>query len=100
MTEGGSDQEIERTDGPTGGRYQLSIDGHVAEMTFSRSSAKLIIIDHTGVPEALRGQGIGERLVARAVADARSGGFKIFPLCTFAAAQFRRHEDFRDVLSR
>ena len=69
-------------------------------MTFSRGSAKLIIIDHTGVPPALRGQGIGERLVARAVADARSEGFKIVPLCTFTAAQFRRNGDFRDVLSR
>lgn len=100
MSDTGQDASIERKDGPTGGQYTLRIDGEVAEMTFSRASAKLIIIDHTGVPESLRGQGIGERLVARAVADARSEGFKIVPLCTFAAAQFRRHEDFRDVLSR
>ena len=100
MSETGEDASIERTEGPTGGRYKLDTNGEIAEMTFSRASAKLIIIDHTGVPEPLRGQGIGERLVARAVADARSEGFKIVPLCTFAAAQFRRHEDFRDVLSR
>lgn len=99
MSGTGAETAIDRTDGPTGGIYRLSIDGQVAEMTFSRASAKLIIIDHTGVPEALRGQGVGERLVARAVTDARSEGFKIIPLCPFAAAQFRRHEEFRDVLS-
>ena len=68
-------------------------------MTFSRASDKLIIIDHTEVPDALRGQRIGDRLVARAVADAREKGFKIFPLCPFAAAQFRSTPEYRDVLS-
>jgi uncharacterized protein len=92
--------EITRTDGSSGGAYCLNIDGNSAEMTFSRASPKLIIIDHTEVPQALRGRGIGERLVARAVADAREQDFKIVPLCPFAAAQFRKHPDFADVLSR
>ena len=90
---------IERDDGPTGGTYRARVDGHLAEMTFSRTSEHLIIIDHTEVPAALRGRGVGQALVARAVADAREGSFKIFPLCPFAAAQFRRHSEYRDVLS-
>jgi predicted GNAT family acetyltransferase len=69
-------------------------------MTFSRAGERLIIIDHTAVPDALRGQGIGDRLVATAVEDARERGLKIFPLCPFAAAQFRRHPEYADVLSR
>ncbi len=92
--------QIERTDGPTGGAYRITQEGATAEMTFSRASPSMIIIDHTGVPDALRGQGIGEKLVARAVSDAREQGFRIFPLCPFAAAQFRRHPDYSDVLSR
>ena len=91
---------IAREDGPTGGRYKVSEEGHLAEMTFSRASPRLIIIDHTEVPQALRGQGVGDRLVARAIEDARAEGFKIFPLCPFAAAQFRRHPEYADVLSR
>lgn len=84
----------------SGGAYRTIIEGHTAEMTFSRASPRLIIIDHTEVPAALRGQRIGDRLVARAVADARAAGAKIFPLCPFAAAQFRRHPEYQDVLSK
>ena len=65
----------------------------------SRASATLIIIDHTAVPDALRGRGVGQALVARAVLDARREGFRIIPLCPFARSQFERHPDWRDVLS-
>ena len=92
--------EIARTDGPSGGAYRLQSEGSVAEMTFSRAGAKMIIIDHTEVAAALRGRGIGDLLVARAVRDAREQGLKIFPLCPFAAAQFRKHPEYADVLSR
>jgi len=68
-------------------------------MTFSRASAALIIIDHTEVPDALRGRGVGQALVLRAVEDARREGFRIIPLCPFARSQFERHPQWRDVLS-
>ncbi|MEO0343746.1 MAG: GNAT family N-acetyltransferase [Pseudomonadota bacterium] len=88
---------IEETD--TKGRYVLSIDdGPEAELTYSRAGAELMIIDHTGVPDAYRGQGIGLKLVSRAVEDARASGLKIMPLCPFAAAQFKRHPEWADVL--
>ena len=67
-------------------------------MTFSKAGEHMIIIDHTEVPDAFRGQGVGARLVARAVEDARAAGKKIIPLCPFANAQFRRHKEWADVL--
>ena len=84
--------------GTSGGRWVASLDGHEAEMTYSRASAVLVIIDHTGVPDALRGRGVGQVLVRRAVEDARREGFKILPLCPFAKGQFERHPEWRDVL--
>ena len=77
----------------------MVVDGHVSEMTYSRASAELIIIDHTDVPGALRGRGVGQVLVRRAVDDARREGFKIIPLCPYAKAQFERHAEWRDVIS-
>ncbi len=90
---------VEREDKATGGVYRMRVDGHLAEMTFSRASDRLIIIDHTDVPEALRGRRVGNLLLEKAIADARATGSKIFALCPFAAAQFRRHPEYRDVLS-
>jgi len=85
--------------GPSDGRWIVVVDGHEAEMTYSRASAAPIIIDHTEVPDALRGRGVGQALVLRAVEDARREGFRIIPLCPFAKAQFERHTEWRDVLS-
>jgi predicted GNAT family acetyltransferase len=96
--------EITLEDGPSKGRYVYRGDDGSAEMTFSRVNAKLIIIDHTEVEPALRGTGAGQALVLRAVEDARAAGAntgsKILPLCPFAAAQFRRHPEWADVLNQ
>ena len=81
------------------GRYAVTAPGgDTAYMTYSRAGDSLVIIDHTEVPDSLRGQGYGAALVERAVRDARDGGLRIVPLCPFAASQFRRHADWQDVL--
>lgn len=81
------------------GRYVIRApNGDEAEMTFTRIGEHQLIIDHTEVPDSFRGQGAGLRLVTRAVEDARASGKKIIPLCPFAAAQFRRHPEWADVL--
>ncbi len=81
------------------GRYVARIDGHEAELTFSVLSPALVIADHTGVPDALRGTGIGARLVERLVADARSEGFRVVPLCPFVNRQRARHPGWADAFS-
>lgn len=93
--------EIELEDKGSKGRYFLrSPQGEEAEMTFTKIGERQIIIDHTEVPDAFRGQGAGLRLVTRAVEDARAAGKKIIPLCPFARAQFERHPEWADVLKR
>lgn len=91
--------QIIEESGPAGGRYIAKLDGAEAEMTFSRTSPKLIIIDHTGVPDSLRGKGVGQALALHAVKAARAGGWKIIPLCPFFKAQAQRHREWREVIS-
>ena len=91
--------EIIREDNETKGRYIARIPGKPdAEMTFSKAGTSRIIIDHTGVPDALRGMGVGKALVERAVMDARAAGIKILPLCPFAKATIERTPEWQDVL--
>ena len=81
------------------GRYWLRAeDGSEAEMTFSKAGVDTIIVDHTFVPRAFRGKGIGLKLVQRGVEDARVAGRKIIPLCPFVVAKFERHPEWADVL--
>lgn len=91
---------ITHSDEGSKGAYTASVVGKPpAELTYSRASESLIIIDHTGVPDELRGMGVGVALVKRAVEDARASGTKIMPLCPFAKAQIARHKEWQDVLS-
>lgn len=93
-----SEISVEREDSPQGGRYLIAIDGETAEMTYSRAGTGRIIIDHTGVPDSMRGLGIGKRLVEAAVQDARAEGLKIIPLCPFAKAALDKTPDWHDVV--
>src|SRR3712207_5360748 len=80
----------------TKGRYVVRLEGTKAEMTYTRAGEHLIIIDHTSVPDALRGRGVGAILVHRAVKDACASGKTFIPLCPFAKSQFDRHADWSD----
>ena len=89
---------ITREDGPNGGRYVTLVNGDEAEMTYSRAGKTRIIIDHTGVPDSMRGLGGGKKLVEAAVKDARAEGFKIIPLCPFAKATLEKHPEWQDAV--
>jgi len=92
--------EIEREDGESKGRYTGRVEGHadLAEMTYSKAGETRIIIDHTAVPDSMRGLGVGGVLVRRGVEDARREGKTILPLCPFAKAYIARHPELQDVL--
>ena len=91
--------DIRHEDGETGGRYVTVVDGHEAEMTYSKAGTSRIIIDHTGVPPEFEGRGIALQLVKASIADAREQGFKITQVCPYVVVQFRRHPEWRDLLA-
>lgn len=70
------------------------------EMTWSNAGADIMIIDHTFVDPAYRGQGLAEKLVAAGVEKARKEGKKIIPLCPFAKKEFEEKAEYGDVLRK
>lgn len=70
-----------------------------AELTVSKVSPNLIIVDHTFVPDEMRGQGLAKALAEQVIADARKHGQRIVPLCPFLRAHALKHkEDLADVI--
>ena len=93
--------EIRLEDAETKGRYVYQADGGPeAELIYSKAGQSRLIIEHTEVPDFYRGKGIGVALVERIVEDARAAGKTVLPLCPYAAAQFRRHPEWGDVVDR
>ncbi len=70
----------------------------LAEMTYVNSGDKLIIIDHTEVSEALKGQGAGRLLLKELTDWVRGEGKKIMPLCPYAKVQMERNEEYHDLI--
>ena len=82
------------------GAFFIDQDGRrVAEMTYTRASDSLVIIDHTEVDPSLGGQGVGRRLLDAAVRWARETHTKVIATCPYASAQFARDPSIRDVLA-
>ena len=82
------------------GRYVVYLPGGAeAEMTYHKSGPNRISIDHTGVPPEFRNLGIAMKLVEAGIADAQREGTKIVPLCSYVAAQFRRHPEWAPLLA-
>ncbi|AIQ59455.1 GNAT family N-acetyltransferase [Paenibacillus borealis] len=82
------------------GRFYIAGDGKdLAEITYrTEESTGNLVIDHTYVSEDLRGQGAGEKLVRAVVDLAREEKVKIVPECPYAAHQFEKHAEYRDLL--
>ena len=91
--------DIQHEDNGQKGLFYVAVGGKTeAEMTYVWSGDQRIIIDHTGVSEALKGQGVGNQLVQAAVVFAREKQLKLLPLCPFARAVFDKTPDYQDVL--
>lgn len=73
-------------------RFETTIDGHLAELTYQRHGERLVLA-HTEVPAELEGMGVGGALVTAAVDEAVRDGLTVVPRCSFARGWLERHPD-------
>ncbi|MFN3314188.1 MAG: GNAT family N-acetyltransferase [Hyphomonas sp.] len=67
-------------------RYSLIVDSTEAYLTYERPHPGQRRITHTIVPDAVGGRGLGQRLVAQAMADIIAAGEAVTSSCWFASA--------------
>jgi predicted GNAT family acetyltransferase len=87
-------------DNPAAHRYELHLDGELVGELVYRVQEDAVILIHTEIAEGLEGRGLGEQLVAAALADVRERGLRAVPLCPFVAAFIRRHPEFEALVHR
>ena len=78
-------------------RFEVQIDGAVAELVYRRRADRLILT-HTGVPDQLAGRGIGGQLVRAAADRAAKERLTLVPVCPFARDWLERHPDVADTV--
>jgi predicted GNAT family acetyltransferase len=82
---------------PGPGRYELSVEGHIAAAYYHRSD-DVVSFDHTEVPPELGGKGIGSKLVKEALDQARADGLQVVAECPFVKSWIEKHPAYQDLL--
>lgn len=78
-------------------RFEISDDkGAVAFLSYVLADGNMVL-EHTHVPEELRGQGLAAQLVREALAEARHRNWRIVPQCSYVAEFLGRHPEFSNL---
>lgn len=90
---------IKHSNSENNGQFTL-LDAHkeIGLMTYSLPSNYKMIIEHTEVSSDYKGEGLGEKLIYKAVDYARKENLKISPQCSFAKRVFTKNEEIQDVI--
>jgi uncharacterized protein len=78
-------------------RFEATVESQLCVCQY-RIFGKVMMLTHTGVPQALRGRGIAAALVQAALDDARAKGLKVRPDCSYAELYMQRHPETLDLL--
>lgn len=89
--------EVTVRDNPAAGRLEADVGGQIGYAEY-RLNAGTISFTHTRVPEALRGQGIGTRLIKAGLALALDRELQVIPICPFFRAYLRLHPEQQGLL--
>jgi predicted GNAT family acetyltransferase len=87
-------------DVPERGRYELLVNGSLAGFIEYRLEDGRITLVHTQVNTEWDGRGLGSRLAAYALTDARARGLPTIVRCPFVRAYLRRHPEYGGLVVR
>ncbi len=78
-------------------RYEIEIEGHLAVAEYETQDGRQVFT-HTLVPVELRGRGLAELLVRRALHDARAAGRKVVPQCSYVAKFIEKNREYQPLV--
>lgn len=97
MSDARSTVTIGRNEGAS--RYEAFIGDELAGYAEFQLTDGGIAFTHTVVDDAYEGQGVGSRLAAAALDDARDAGLRVAPRCSFIESYIERHPEYLALTS-
>lgn len=81
-------------------RYELTVDGELASIAaYVDRGDGTLVFHHTETAPHWRGNGLAERVVQRALDDAREAGRSIVPACWFVAQFVDQHPEYAGLIA-
>lgn len=78
-------------------RFETTIEGQTGYISY-QDKGDTLVYDHTIVPQALGGRGIGSVLVKHALDYAHEHNKKVIPQCSFVDAYIHKHSEYQDLV--
>lgn len=80
-------------------RYEIRLGAELAGFADYRDDEHgRRIFFHTEIAERFGGRGLAGRLIEHALADTRSAGLRVVPVCPFVKKFVRGHDDYADLV--
>lgn len=79
-------------------QFEMKVNGETAFIDYDFRNDK-IQLNFTEVPQSLRGQGIGSKLVRRTMELIERMDLKIIPECEFVQAWLKRHPEWKYIIA-
>jgi hypothetical protein len=81
-------------------RFELEQDGQVGYLIYEIDGQGWMTLWHTEVPLALRGQGVGAKLVRLAFDYAQANHLTVEAVCPFAISFVAKHPEVRPLVGK
>lgn len=79
-------------------KFYVIVDGLESHLEYVKMN-NVLNLNHTYVPNELRGKGIASKLVKAAITHAQRNNLKIIPSCSYVADYFQRHKEYEALLA-
>lgn len=87
------------THNPSAQRFETTIEGLTAYLSYVVIDDKTWNFNHTIVPPELSGRGLGTALVKFALDYAKTQDKKVVPSCSFVASYINRRTEYQALLA-
>ncbi|MGF1723096.1 GNAT family N-acetyltransferase [Photobacterium nomapromontoriensis] len=74
------------------------VDGFQAKVSYQKTG-DILIIDHSSVPEALRGQGYASVAIEAVLSTIEQEGYTVIPQCSYVVYYMNKHKEWQFLLA-
>ncbi len=92
------DANLEVTDNPEAGRFEVRLDVELAGSAYYKRRDDRVVFTHTEVDEAFEGRRVGSALARGALDAVRARGERVVALCEFIAGYIDKHAEYQDLV--
>lgn len=86
-------------DNPARHRFEILVDDGLAGFATYRITPGTVVVTHTEIDPAYRGQGAGDALAHGLLTQIGERGERVVPQCPFIAAYIERHPEFAALVA-